>query len=455
MNLESPPELTVQKPIDIQGSTWTERSRSASGRFRHQFKTGARQFAQLDLARERAAFTRWKAIEHLDKYLIEFESNFIRSGGKVIWAQDITDALEAIASILKQSGAKKILKSKTNTATEIGLLSHLESEGLNCQETDAGDFIVQTAGENGSHMVLPAIHHSAEDIAGILHDKLDWPADADAEGIVKLVRERLRKEFREADAGITGCNFLVADPGAVVIMENEGNAQLVSALPRTHIVVAGIDKVLPSLQDLGLFLPLLSTYGTGQTLTSYNSILSGPRQADETDGPEEMYVVLIDNGRSEVLGYEKQRQALACIRCGACQTACPVYRTAGAAEFPSPIQAVTLPLQHADHKELGNQSTLCGACRDVCPVKIDIPALLLENRKLFVDRQENPRGEKWFYYAWKKTMLKRDFMGWARLNARKKVLTSLFKSETGLRDMPIDPRTKSFNDWYREKMNYR
>lgn len=441
--------------LDIQGETWHERAGSAALGYKERFAKGATQFRHLDLARERAAFTRWKTIEHLDKYLIEFEANFIKSGGKVIWAQDVSDALEAILSILKPEGISSIIKSKTNTAAEIGLESYLETHGIRCRESDAGDFIVQTAGDQASHMVLPALHRSAEGIASILHQKLGWPETADAQELVKLIREELREEFRTAETGITGCNFLVADPGAVVIMENEGNAQLTASLPKKHIVLAGIDKMLPSLNDLGLFLPLLSTYGTGQRLTSYNSIITGPRQPDEQDGPEELYVILIDNGRSDVLAFEKQRQALACIRCGACQTACPVYRTTGAAEFPSPVSAVTMPLMHADQRSLSYESTLCGACKDVCPVKIDIPALLLENRKFFVDKNENPKGEKLFYYAWKKTMLKRDFISWTRLNPRRKVLNGLFKSVGGLRDMPLETKEKSFNEWYREKMNYR
>ena len=445
----------ISETIGIQGNTWPERAADAARLQQDQFSIAARQFSNLELARERAAFTRWKTIENLDKYLIEFESNFIKSGGKVIWAQDITDALESILEILKKSATKPVIKSKTNTATEIGLSSFLENQHIKYNESDTGDFIVQAAGENGSHMVLPALHKSTHEISDLLKSKLKLDGSEDATAIVKEIRKYLRDAFRTAEVGITGCNFLIADPGAVVILENEGNAQLTATLPKTHIVLAGIDKMLPSLSDLDLFLPLLSTYGTGQTITAYNSIITGPKQQDELDGPEELYVILLDNGRTDVLAHDQQRQAMSCIKCGACQTACPVYRTSGANEFPSPIAAVTLPLQNAEYQHLSHTSTLCGACKDVCPVKIDIPRLLLENRKYFAEQGNNPRSERWFYFAWKKAMLKREIMSWTGISARKHILEGLFKSQNGLRKMPGSGKEKSFNEWYREKMNYK
>jgi len=456
---ESMTTLVLEEPksntIDIQGNTWSERALSASKLQQSQLKTGSAQYSNLELARNRAALTRWKTIENLDKYLIEFESNFIKAGGKVIWALDVTDALEAVLEILKKSGAKEIIKSKTNTASEIGLNAFLENEGYKFSETDTGDFILQEAEESGTHMVMPALHKSTKEIATLLHAKLGLPADAEANGIVRFIRDHLRDKFQSADVGITGCNFLVADPGSIVILENEGNAQLTASLPKTHIVLAGIDKMLPTLSDLDLFLPLLSTYGTGQNITSYNNIISSPKQANEQDGPEELFVILLDNGRSDVLAHEQQRQALSCIKCGACQSVCPVYHSAGVQDFPSPIAAVTLPLQNPEMQHLSHASTLCGACKDVCPVKIDIPRLLLQNRKLFVDKGEVSRTEKWFYFAWKKAMLKREIMSWTGISARKHVLDNLFKSKDGMRKMPTQNKEKSFNDWYREKMNYK
>lgn len=451
-------DLILEEKTDnvagIQGDAWTERVASAALAQEKSLTAGLRQFSNPELARERAAFTRWKAIEHLDKYLIEFESNFIKAGGKVVWAQDITDALEAVLDILTKAGISEVVKSKTNTAAEIGLTSFLESQGIRYHETDTGDFIVQAAGDQASHMVLPALHKSNASIGEVLANKTGLNGDATPQEMVKAIRETLRPAFLRAGAGITGCNFLLADPGAVVILENEGNAQLSASLPKLHIVLAGIDKILPSLNDLELFLPLLSTYGTGQMLTAYNSIITGPRQSDECDGPEELYVILLDNGRSDVLAHEQQRQALYCIKCGACQTICPVYRSAGAADFPSPIAAVTLPLQRTELQHLSSASTLCGACKDVCPVKIDIPRLHLENRKYLVEKGQTGRGEKWFYFGWKKAMLKREIMSWTGINARRHILENLFKSRDGKRTMNPG-KEKSFNEWYREKMNYK
>lgn len=451
-------ELILEEKMDeisgIQGDNWSERVNSAATAQERNISSGTRQFSNLELARERAAFTRWKTIENLDKYLIEFESNFIKSGGKVLWAQDISDALEAIIEILKKAQVKDIVKSKTNTAAEIGLTAFLESQGVNYQETDTGDFIIRAAGEGASHMVLPALHKSTQSIREVLRDKINLNGDTSPKGMVKAIREELRDAFTKAGAGITGCNFLVADPGAVVILENEGNAQLTASLPKIHIVLAGIDKMLPSISDLDLFLPLLSSYGTGQQITAYNSILSGPRQPDEMDGPDEMYVILLDNGRSDILAHEQQRNALSCIKCGACQTVCPVYRHAADGDFPSPIAAVTLPLQRQELQHLSAASSLCGTCKDVCPVKIDIPRLLLENRKYFVEKGHSTRGEKWFYFGWKKAMLKREIMSWTGINARRHLLENLLRSKDGKRKMDLG-KEKSFNEWYREKMNYK
>ncbi|CAN5598298.1 LutB/LldF family L-lactate oxidation iron-sulfur protein [soil metagenome] len=440
----------------LPGTNWPERATAAANQHNRALNQAATQFSNLEMARERAAFTRWKTIEHLDKYLIEFESNFIRSGGKVIWAQDISDALIEILSILKKAGVKQVLKSKTQTAEEIGLYTKLSQEGFDAIETDTGDFIIREAGEQASHMILPALHKPVKEIAALLEEKLQLPKDAQPAEMVEQIRRHLREDFLRAGAGITGANFLLADPGAVVILENEGNAQLTASLPKIHIVIAGIEKLLPSLTDLDLFLPLLSTYGTGQQIATYNSIITGPKQAEELDGPEELYVILLDNGRSSVLEHEVQRQAMSCIKCGACQFACPVFRAAGPEKFPSPIAAVTAPLQgdRDAGMHLTQSSTLCGSCKEVCPVKIDLPRLLLQNRKLFVDEGLNSRNEKWFYFFWKKAMLKRDIMNWKGIRAGKYIMENLYKSRDGLRQMPgVAP--KSFNEQWREKMNYR
>jgi L-lactate dehydrogenase complex protein LldF len=434
---------------------WKKGLSDAGARYQGARETAMKQFYNPSTARERAAFTRWKAVENLDKYLIEFESNFIRSGGKVIWAQDITDALEEIRSILQKSGSTKFIKSKTRTVSEIGLNSRMEEDGFELLETDTGD-VVMNGNEANSHMILPAIHKSAAEISELFFERYGKTTAAEPEKLVAFIREMLRSEFSSAGVGITGCNFIVADPGAIVITENEGNAGLCTALPKIHIVLAGIEKVLPTLSDLELFLPLLSTYGTGQTITAYNHIISGPRQQDETEGPSELYVVLLDNGRSDVLAQEPQRQAMHCIHCGACQFACPVYNAVGPQLFPGPHDAITLPLKQSGeaNRMLSWSASLCGSVDAVCPVKIDLSNLILHNRKLFAEDGQSPRSEKLFYFLWKKAMLKRDVMNWKTLKAGKHILAKIHKSPKGLRIMP-KAATRSFNDQWREKMNFR
>lgn len=435
---------------------WTETITHAANRYDGVFRQALRQFSNPETARQRAAFTRWKAIENLDKYLIEFESNFIRAGGKVLWAQDITDALESIRQILSKSDNHKVVKSKSSTIEEIGLYNALKADGYTLSDTDTGDFVMNKQEETNAHMVLPALHKSSAEIASEFRAAFSLDTGDNPQALVQFVRKQMRDEFTAAGAGITGCNFLVADPGAVVITENEGNAALSAGMPPVHIVIAGIEKVLPSLTDLELFLPLLSTYGTGQTLAAYNHILSGPKQTEEQDGPSEMYVILLDNGRSDVLQHEPQRQAMSCIRCGACQYACPVYRAAGPEIFPSPVYAVIRPLKSKDEnvRQLSYSSTLCGSCKDVCPVNIDLPNLLVHNRKLFADQGEVSRGEKVFYFLWKKAMLKREIMNWKGIRAGKHLVEKIYRSPQGLRVMPKAVQ-KSFNEQWREKMMIR
>lgn len=454
--MEAQEEMMEMKTLEISNvQSWRSAIPGVVERYEANRESALKQFYNPLNIKEKAAFTRWKAIENLDKYLIEFESNFIRSGGKVIWAQDITDALEAIRSVLQKSDSSRIIKSKTRTVSEIGLSSRLAEDGLQLLETDTGD-VVMNGDEVNSHMILPAIHKSSEEIAALFHERYGDSTEADPEKLVAFIRNMLRKEFNEAGAGITGCNFMIADPGAIVITENEGNAGLCTSLPPVHIVVAGIEKILPSLNDLEIFLPLLSTYGTGQKITAYNHIITGPRQQDETEGPSEMYVVLLDNGRSEVLSYEPQRQAMHCIHCGACQFACPVYNAAGPQQFPGPIDAITLPLKQPseDNRMLTWSASLSRTVDESCPVKINISQLLLHNRQLFAQDGQNPRSEKLFYFLWKKAMLKRDVMNWKTLKAGKHILAKIHKSQKGLRVMP-KPAAKSFNEQWREKMNFR
>lgn len=424
-------------------------------RYQEAFTQGKQQFANLELARNRAAYLKWKVIENLDKYLIEFESNVIKRGGKVIWADDDKAALQEIETITKRVDAKIVVKSKSGVADEIGLTKHLRSKSIEVIETDLGEFIVDAANEGSYHMVTPAMHKTTAQVSQLLNEKIGTILEADAEEITNDVRIALRNKFFKAEVGITGANFLIADSGLVGITENEGNARLSSALPRVHIVIAGIEKVIPTLADAELFFSLLATYGTGQKLTAYNTII-GPHEADEKDKGQEFYVVLVDNGRSAVLAQHDQRQALACIKCGACLNVCPVYQAVGAYTYNSPIVgpigAVLMPyLKNQDeHKHLSFASPICGKCTDVCPVKIDLHNHLLRNRKDSVQQGLVKSSEKLIWYTWKKMMLSRKTLN-KGASVKNFMLKQLFKAGWGERRVFPKIADKSFNQLWRER----
>lgn len=350
-------------------------------------KRGMLQYANPELARTRAGSIRYRVINDLDKYLIEFEARFTARGGKVIWAQDAREAINEIIAVMKKYDVRQVVKSKSMISEEIGLNEALKAKKIESVETDLGEYIVQQAGEKPYHIVTPAMHMSKEDVGALFNKKFDLPADSSPGEITGFVRKLLREKFMQADCGITGANFLIADTGSVALTENEGNGLMSVSFPRLHIVIAGIEKVIPSIDDLDLFWPLLATHGTGQHVTAYNSIISGARQEGEPDGPGEMYVVLLDNGRSALLAKERQRQALSCIRCGACLNGCPIYRNIGGhaygTTYSGPIGAVITPHMRGLEKwnHLSFASSLCGKCTEVCPVKIPLHDLLLQNRK--------------------------------------------------------------------------
>ncbi|HJT74438.1 MAG TPA: LUD domain-containing protein, partial [Chitinophaga sp.] len=271
------------------------------GKYNTAVKAGKQQFADLATARERAKNIKWRALDNLDKYLEEFEQNLTKRGGKVIWAENAQQALDEILAICKAKQCKSIVKSKSMATEEVHLNSFLAKHDIECVETDLGEYIQQLDGEPPYHIVTPAMHKSKEDVARLFAEKLGTPPDLTPQQLTLVAREKLRQKYLDAEIGITGANFIIADIGGVAVTENEGNARLSTAFPKTHIVLVGIEKMLPSINDLALFWPLLATYGTGQNVTVYNSIFSGPRQEGETDGPEEMYVILMDNGRTNIL----------------------------------------------------------------------------------------------------------------------------------------------------------
>ncbi len=377
---------------------------------------GKRQYKNLDLARRRAAVAKYKVVEHLDTYLSEFEKNFERNGGKVIWAQTADEAIREIVSVLKKHEVRLVVKSKSMITEEIELNPELEKNSIESIETDLGEYIVQVAGEKPYHIVTPAMHKSKEDIAELFNKKFDTPPDSTPEELTNFVRKKLRQSFLHADAGITGANFLIADTGSVALTENEGNGMMSFSLPKIHIAIAGIEKIIPSIRDLDLFWPLLATHGTGQHVTVYNSIISGPRQTGEVDGPAEMYVVLLDNGRTNLLAQREQRRALSCIRCGACLNACPVYKNIGGytynAVYTGPIGAVITPHMKGmkEFKHLSFASSLCGKCTEVCPVNINLHELLLLNRQEAVNQGYVSQGEKIAQSLARKALLNRRMM---------------------------------------------
>lgn len=427
------------------------------GKYDAAVSRGITRLTNLENAKRKAHVIKWKVMENLDKLLPEFETNFQRRGGKVIWANDAEEAQKEILNIIEKTGAKTVVKSKSMVTEEIHLNEFLTENNIESLETDLGEYIVQLLGQKPYHIVTPAMHLSKDDIAKLFHNRFGTPLDATPEQLTLKARELLRAKYVHADVGITGANFLIADSGSISITENEGNARLCTTFPKIHIAVVGIEKMIPSIADLDLFWPLLSTHGTGQNLTVYNTILSGPRQSPETDGPEEMYVILLDNGRTNLLAQKDQRQALYCIRCGACLNACPVYKNIGGhtyeTTYSGPIGSIITPHLKGmeEFKHLSYASSLCGKCSEVCPVKIDLHKLLLLNRRDAVKENLNPIKERWGWALWKKGMLSRKLTDYFGGKSKNFLLKFLFKNTWGhLREMP-EVAGKSFSEQWKEK----
>jgi L-lactate dehydrogenase complex protein LldF len=427
------------------------------GKYNKSVELGQSQFANHELGRSRAAFIKSQTMENLDRYLIEFESNFIKNGGKVIWARNTEEAQAEILKIFEDRQAKTAVKAKSMTTEEIHLNDLLSKNGIKTFETDLGEYIVQLAGQKPYHIVTPAMHMSVKDIAGFFHEKLNIPYTEDPQELAGTARRILREKYLSADIGITGGNFLIADIGGVAVTENEGNARLCTTFPKVHIAVVGIEKMIPSMENLDLFWPMLAHSGTGQKVTAYNTIFTGPRQSGETDGPEEMYVILLDNGRTHLLADVEKRQALNCIRCGACLNACPVYKNIGGHTYQStysgPIGSVITP--HFEgmekFKHLSFASSLCGACTSVCPVKIDLHNLLLLNRSQSVNEGFGSKPEKFGFQIWKKAMLKRSLMNFAGSGLKNFLLKMLFKESWGRRRKNPHLAPRSFNQLWSDK----
>jgi len=372
------------------------------------FQAGISRFANHDALRKKASDLKDRVVAHLDEYLVEFEENAVANGSKVLWARDKDEAIALVTDILLNEEVELVVKSKSMLSEEIHLNEELEKLGMVSQETDLGEFIVQTAGEPPFHIVTPAMHKSKEDVAELFHEHFNTPVESTPVQLTNFVREKLRVQYQEAGAGITGANFLIADNGNVALTENEGNGVMSTSFPKTHIIIAGIEKVIPSMKDLGFIWPLLAGHGTGQKISAYNTVFTGPRRKGEEDGPEKQFIILIDNERSSMLDTDEHWQALKCIRCGACLNACPIYKVVGGytynTVYSGPIGSVITPFMK-NFEEFGHLSTACtqcGKCEEVCPVMIPLPRLLLLNRKLTNENGGNDwrwdTGMKFFEY---------------------------------------------------------
>jgi L-lactate dehydrogenase complex protein LldF len=342
-------------------------------------------FPEGDRLRDRARAAKEATLQQLDTHLERLADSVERLGGRVHWAATAAEAREIVLRLCRERGVRRVVKSKSMATEEIELNAALERAGVTAVETDLGEYIIQLAHEKPSHIIAPAIHKTKGQVAELFTRAMGRPLPADAEALTAAARAALRQAFLEADMGITGANFAVADTGTVVLVTNEGNGRMVTTLPRIHVAVMGMEKVIPSMSDLVLFLSILARSATGQRLSVYTTLIRGPRARTELEGPEEFHLILLDNGRSaQIAG--PLREALYCLRCGACLNVCPVYRRVGGhaygATYPGPIGILLTAMLEGQPavRELAHASSLCGACQEVCPVRIDIPRMLVELR---------------------------------------------------------------------------
>jgi L-lactate dehydrogenase complex protein LldF len=357
-----------------------------------------------DSLRDDAARIRDAVLARLDEHLERLADGWEAAGGRVFFAADADEARAYVCSVARAAGVRLVVKSKSMASEEIGLNKALEAEGVEAVETDLGEWIVQLAGDHPAHIIQPAIHKSKDDVARLFSDVAGEELPAELDPLAAFARKELRAKFLAADLGISGVNFGVSGPGAICLVTNEGNGRMCTSLPRVHVALMGMERVVGSWAELAVMLALLGRSGTAQKLTQYTTILNGPRRTGEADGPDESHLVILDNGRSNVLGTRYQ-SALRCIRCGACLYACPVYRQVGGHAYDpvysGPIGAVLNPLLQGTERagELAHASTLCGACTEVCPVRIPLHDHLVRLRQDYA-REQAGRLEKAAYSSW-------------------------------------------------------
>lgn len=393
---------------------------------------------------------------HLDRYVETFVKNAETHGAQVHWARDAAEANAIVTRLVVERGARNVVKSKSMTTEEIHLNAALERAGMQVVETDLGEYIIQLAGETPSHIIAPAIHKTKRQVAELFTAELGMAPTDDVAQLTSTARATLRERFATADVGISGVNFGIVETGTIVIIENEGNIRLTTSLPRTHIAVMGIEKLLPRFADLDVFLKLLPRSGTGQALSTYQSFITGTKRDVSDEGPDELHIIVLDNGRSRMLGHPVTRQSLACIRCGACLNSCPVYQQIGGhaygSVYPGPIGSVITPQLIGIQKaaQLPYASSLCGACREVCPVKIDIPRLLLHLRGEITEQRNGRRKERLAFRLWAFVMMRPKLYEKTAIAARlfQRWFKPPLKAWTSGRDLrPIE--TESFREHWR------
>ena len=459
-------------PIRVREALGDERLQHALTRATGQLgakRTSA--FASLpdaEAVRDRARAARMHAIRDLASHLERFEANLLKNGAHVHWAQSASDANTIIAGIAMRTKTRCVVKSKSMVSEETHLNAALEKHGIEVVETDLGEYIVQLKNDRPSHIIAPIIHLTRQDVGRVMEERLQVPYTDDPQELAATARARLRDAFLRAEMGISGANFGVADTGTIVLVTNEGNGRMVTTLPRVHVVLMGIEKLIASLDDLDQCLKVLARSGTGQQLTVYTTMVRGPRKAGDADGPQELHVVLLDNGRSRMLGGESA-EILGCIRCGACQNVCPVYRSIGGHAYGDtyggPVGAIVTPGLRGltGWSELPHASSLCAACRDACPVRLDIPRMLLSLRRQAVVDGAPPRSPslaiamKAFAWAASRPFMYRVVTGagrrWLRLKARGgwvRRLPGLGRGWTRSRDLKAPPARTFQQQWRME-----
>jgi len=442
--------------------------RDAQERLQHNRGNAVEQLGSWEDWRTLGEEIRQNVLANLDYYLYQLSENVAKRGGHVFFAETAEEAREYIKNVVVKKNAKKIVKSKSMVTEEISLNECLEDAGCEVVETDLGEYILQIDDHDPpSHIVAPALHKNKQQIRDVFTEKIGYTKSEKPEELAAHAREMLRKEFLSADVGITGCNFAIAESGSISLVTNEGNARMVTTLPKTQITVMGMERIVPTYEEMEVLVSLLTRSAVGQRLTSYVTSLTGPRIEGEVDGPEEFHLVIVDNGRAEILGTEFQ-PVLQCIRCAACINVCPVYRHIGGHSYgsiyPGPIGAVLSPLLggYDEYKELPYASSLCGACTDACPVKIPLHELLHKHRQVIVEREgKAPVSEKLMMKAFGMGAASSGLYGVGSKIASTAVKPFVkdnkitkgpgpLKAWTEIRDFPA-PNKERFRDWFHNR----